>query len=763
MKSKNPTRRMGLAVLTGGLAFVGAVDATELLVDGSLENTTNSSNPLVRLGGTENPGLDGGWTLFSSYLYSSNYAGPAPEGAGLQFLRPYPSGTYGITQSSANLTQWVRLTNGTSLTPAKIDNGDGRFTVSAWFCTYRGDNDNSTLTLSFLDDSEAVVGEPILLGGFDFVAALPEIDNGRYPNAREWGRDLASGTIPAGARTARVSIDAVSLSGAPDGYVDLISLDVVDQGATTPIVSTSDPAPNAVAVGPVVNLSVTLQDRTTAVDPDSIQLFFDGVQVTAPTIEKTGPNTVVRYSAGLLPALSPHTYSIVFGSDATPPVVQTNTFAFTVADYLTLPAGLGSPLGSENAEQPGFNVRVYQVETLYQEDPAPAQINLPASIAFSEAVLEGLAGPNVADLSGAASGNTFAVPGTIDWVNFIGATANFPFDQPFPGIPGTGFSEDSFVHEVETYLRFPAAGYYQMGINNEDQFRLSAATAGQVVLQLTAPTELAIPCVPIATNITQLQFGGSLPLSPLTAPVVYATASGNPDDACSLANDTSLAGKIVLLDRGGELCNSATKAEQAQMAGAVAVLQTTPDDTGFPFRIGDINPNVRIPVLVIAENYGASQLKSYLANGTPVTATLQGDPAPRIAEWDGPKGFGAVDVRFGFAVPEAGIYPMRLISGQGADRANLEWFTIQPDGTLILVNDTNHPDALLAFRARTFSPPPVLNPPTLSDGSVTISWSGTGTLEEATAITGPWIPSPSQTNPQAVQPTGDGKLYRVSQ
>ncbi len=32
-------RRMGLAVLTGGLAFVGTANATELIVDGSFENT----------------------------------------------------------------------------------------------------------------------------------------------------------------------------------------------------------------------------------------------------------------------------------------------------------------------------------------------------------------------------------------------------------------------------------------------------------------------------------------------------------------------------------------------------------------------------------------------------------------------------------------------------------------------------------------------------------------------------------------------------
>ena len=48
----------------------------------------------------------------------------------------------------------------------------------------------------------------------------------------------------------------------------------------------------------------------------------------------------------------------------------------------------------------GFNVSVYQVDTL--ADPSAGQVNLPGSISFSEAVLRGLVGPNVADLSGAA-------------------------------------------------------------------------------------------------------------------------------------------------------------------------------------------------------------------------------------------------------------------------------------------------------------------------------------------------------------------------
>jgi hypothetical protein len=280
---------------------------------------------------------------------------------------------------------------------------------------------------------------------------------------------------------------------------------------------------------------------------------------------------------------------------------------------------------------------------------------------------------------------------------------------------------------------------------------------------LIAPTSTVIPCVPIATNITQLQFGGALPLTPLTAPLMYATPSGNPDDACLLDGAVDLTGMIALLDRGGTNCDSAVKAEQAQRAGAVAVIQITPDDNGFPFRLDEINPNVQIPVLVVAEAFGGGLLKSYLTNGTPVTATIRGDTAPRLAEWDGPKGFGAVDVTFGFAVPAAGVYPFRLVVGQESGAANLEWFSIQPDGTRILINDSAEPASLRAFRARTFVPPPMMNAPTVTGSMVTISWSGSGVLQETTLLDGTWDTSPVQTNPQSVPADQPAKYYRVRQ
>src|SRR5262245_18917606 len=184
MKKHRSTSRMGLAVLTGGLAFVGSASATELIVDGSFENTVPSSNPVVKVGGTHEPAVGGGWTLFSTYLYSTLYTLPGPANSGLQYLRPYASGTYGITQSSQVMTQTVNLVT-SSLTGAEIDQGLGEYTMSAWFSSYLTQGDFSTLTVEFLDVNGVVVGS-WMLGGSDFIVNIPTGANAKYANAKEW-------------------------------------------------------------------------------------------------------------------------------------------------------------------------------------------------------------------------------------------------------------------------------------------------------------------------------------------------------------------------------------------------------------------------------------------------------------------------------------------------------------------------------------------------------------------------------------------------
>jgi hypothetical protein len=104
---------------------------------------------------------------------------------------------------------------------------------------------------------------------------------------------------------------------------------------------------------------------------------------------------------------------------------------------------------------------------------------------------------------------------------------------------------------------------------------------------------------------------------------------------------------------------------------------------------------------------------------------------------------------------------MRLLAGHATSGADLEWYSILADGTKILLNDTTNSNALLAFRAVKVTSRPVLHQPVISAGLVTLSWTGTGTLEEATAANGPYQPSANQANPQTVPATGTHKFYRV--
>jgi hypothetical protein len=758
----NRSNTKGLAILAGGLAFVGTAQAIDLIIDGSFENTTGTG--IVRNGGNPNLAVGSGWSGFTTYLYSTEYANAGPTGCGIQFLRPYAP--------YQSVTQWVSLTASTGLTTADIDGGQGRYTISAWFSSYLTQGDYSTIVVNFLDGSSNLLDTSVPIGGLDFVAAIPNEPSptGKYPNGKDWAQDSQTAVIPSGSRTAQIVSTSTAVAGQPDGYVDLVAFDASLSSDTAPVLTLASPGNNAINVDPLATITIGLQDRTTAVDTNSIKLTLDTFAVT-PTIQKVDTNTTITYAPGALGSLSTHSYTIVFGDNGTPVTTKTNTFHFKVLNYPTLPTALRTALGTEDTTKPGFNVNVYQVDTL--TDPNAYRVDLEDDVGLSETVLAGLLGPNVADLSGAAAGNTYAITNVINWINSSGSSGNFPNDTGFPGIPGNTASENSFVDEILTFVRFPTAGYYQLGVNNEDHFRLSAGTAGTLVLTISGPTNVAIPCVTMSTNIIFDGFGGALPIAPLVAPLVYGTPSGNPDDACNLATHTGLAGKIVLLDRdtGAGACNDPTKIKQAQLAGAAAVLMTTPGDTGFPYQLlNGADATITIPVLVSAENYGAGLLKSFLTNNITVTGTIRDDPNARIAEWDTAKSFGAVNVSGGFEVSAAGVYPLRVIAGHsGSDpanrgtpsHANLEWFSIQPDGTKILVNDTTNPNALLAFRAR--SNPPVMNIPTLSGGNVTISWTGTGTLQEAITIPGTWADSPNQNNPQIVPASTPMKFYRIKQ
>lgn len=71
-------------------------------------------------------------------------------------------------------------------------------------------------------------------------------------------------------------------------------------------------------------------------------------------------------------------------------------------------------------------------------------------------------------------------------------------------------------------------------------------------------------------------------------------------------------------------------------------------------------------------------------------------------------------------------------------------------------------DAAVRWLMKLPDPSLQFNTPTLANDKITLSWGGNGTLEEAGAVTGPWTPAPSQTNPQEIPATGT-KFFRLKQ
>lgn len=58
---------------------------------------------------------------------------------------------------------------------------------------------------------------------------------------------------------------------------------------------------------------------------------------------------------------------------------------------------------------------------------------------------------------------------------------------------------------------------------------------------------------------------------------------------------------------------------------------------------------------------------------------------------------------------------------------------------------------------------PKFAPVTRQGNNLTISWTGTGKLQQADSVTGPWTDAPAQTNPQTVSTAAGAKFFRIRQ
>jgi hypothetical protein len=426
--------------------------------------------------------------------------------------------------------------------------------------------------------------------------------------------------------------------------------------------------------------------------------------------------------------------------------------------YAVLNTNLWSAPGSGNT--PGFRIKNFQ-------SPNTNLFNgWDNMVEVANAALNGIYGADISDKSVLTQGGYVWNPTVINyaqrWNGTVSWDGDFPGDVAFPGIPGPGVAvEDNCAIEVNSFIEFPAAGAYALAVNSDGAFRITEGdrtAPGKSMFGVLGPREISGEYVAINTSSDVHGFGALLPPSEIIAQAVVT----DPLDASTpLTNAAAIAGRIAVTQAGS--VSFAAQALNCFQAGAIAVVGTlAPGDYGqLPsFRAG--SATVPIPCLTLSYADGTNIMAHGTANASsPLILRVSADDCSlRLGRFEGGR---YPDTVFSVYAPKAGLYPLRLVweHGGGYGDASCEWFTFDAFGYPILINDPS--SSVKAWIQRTVPSPAILNPPGLSGEGVTVSWVGTGELEYAYDLSGPWYKSTVQDNPQTVppQPLVPARFYRV--
>jgi hypothetical protein len=361
------------------------------------------------------------------------------------------------------------------------------------------------------------------------------------------------------------------------------------------------PLPNGVNVPADARIVAEIVDGPTSVTASSVSLKLNG-NPTTPAVNKSGTVTRVELpSAGLFPSGSTQSVELTYQAGTE---TVTNSWTFTVAAYATVSAANATAVGSGTTR--GFRIRTVQSEAARGNSVAAAEQQL----------LDNSGAPNIADLSLAGTDGFFIHTGVINFnQNAPSAAGNFNLDNGFedlppPGIPGTLGGNDYYTQEILTFLEFPAAGFYTLGVNSDDGFKVTSA----------------------------------------------------------IGVDAS---------------------------------------------------------------------------------------APTLGVFDG--GRSATDSLFNIGIPQAGLYPFRLIWYEGTGGSAAEWFSVTQDGYRHLIN-AEASSAIKAYQGRTVAPAPTLHLVTTPTG-ITITY--TGVLQSADSVNGTFQDVAGATSPYSTATTGMARYFRA--
>jgi hypothetical protein len=156
-----------------------------------------------------------------SYPYDSNYSGTNPPDGAADY---HYTGGFGTSPEEVQISQRIDVSTGPSA--GLIAGGNAMYDLSAFFSTYRQQDDASLVRAVFLSSAAAELGSADV-GGYDFVGGLNEVllDNGELQ--RDWELSDIRGRIPVGTAAVEIQIIAEDADVNHDGYVDLVNFTIV--------------------------------------------------------------------------------------------------------------------------------------------------------------------------------------------------------------------------------------------------------------------------------------------------------------------------------------------------------------------------------------------------------------------------------------------------------------------------------------------------------------------------------------------------------
>ncbi len=509
-------------------------------------------------------------------------------------------------------------------------------------------------------------------------------------------------------------------------------------------------------------LIVQLMDGATTVNGSSIQFSIDGIAMPAPTVSKSGTVTTATlnlFNQALTSAA--HTATLVWSDSAG--TTHSNGWPFTVESYVVADSSQAVPTSDVDPSQPGFALHVAHIDFDNVGDSGDYIAN---QADWANAMLAGSVWPwwgtNTIDTTTVppVASNLWYWPNPIDF-NDVTSPGDFGYDYTTPGIPGPDGSTESFAKWFDGWVVFPQAGYYRMSISSDDNFRVSEGIGllRQVLHIKGAKVDRDVAAVVNDNQYNNNSYGAPPPVVPINAPVFLVTSNNYvPGQALNLS------GKIAVADSGLYGAGDALLAYIAQTNGALAFIELWPVAYGCPNMLGGTPPGpVNIPCLVVNSFNGEHD--TWTTN-TDLVATIG---ASQNLIWgaddqNGGKGMGRID--FPVLIATAGAYPLHVTYEQGTGGAGMEWQTYQYGLTLdatnmVIINDTNTPASLVAYRAVK-----VLPTPTLSLGKQGTSWviTYTGVLRSCSTVNGSYQLVPSASSPYTI-PTSAAPMmfYRAYQ